>query len=43
MALQPAFVAYLNSFSTSRCNHKGHRESAYVMVNRRKDRKKCAY
>jgi len=36
MTYQPTFMAYLNSFSASRCNHKGHRESAYVMVNRRK-------
>ena len=28
------FVAYLNSFSASRYNYNGHRESAYVMVNR---------
>jgi len=36
MTFEPAFVAYLNSFPASRYNHKGHRESAYVMVNRRK-------
>ena len=33
---QPTFVAYLNSFSASRCNHNRHRESAHVMVNRSK-------
>ncbi len=32
---QPTFIAYLNSFSASRYNHNGHRESTYVMVNRR--------
>ncbi len=31
---QPTFIAYLNSFSASRCNHNEHRESTYVMVNR---------
>ena len=36
---QPSFVAYLNSFSALRCNHNGHRESTYVMVNRSKSRK----
>ncbi len=31
---QPTFTAYLNSFSASRYNYNGHRESAHVMVNR---------
>jgi len=31
---QPTFAGYLNSFSASRYNHNGHRESTYVMVNR---------